>query len=314
MSAARLAARNLTKRFGERTAVDSISFEVHPGEAVGLLGPNGAGKTTTLSMITGLLRPDSGEVWIDGRPLSGDTDPRKGRLGLSPQDLALQEVLSARANLELFAGLQGMHGRRRNEAISAALGFVNLLDRASEPVRQFSGGMKRRLNLAAALVHNPDTLLLDEPTVGVDPQSRNAIFENIAALQAQGKTIVYTTHYMEEVERLCSRVIIIDQGRVIADDTVRGLKRRIEVANRVAIRLTGTAEPAWLPSVQAADGIEAVEFAGELVTVLTSNLGRGLPAALSALAACGADVASVTTQQPSLEDAFLNLTGRSLRD
>jgi len=222
--------RNLRKSFGDLLAVNDVSFSLRPGELVGLLGPNGAGKTTTVSMISGLITADKGEVLIGGEPLRGDTDPKKRRLGLVPQDLALYDELSARANLRFFGALYNLSGKALHDAIDAALTLVGLADRQRDLVSTFSGGMKRRLNLAAGLLHDPDILLLDEPTVGVDPQSRNAIFDNLEALKARGKALLYTTHYMEEAERLADRVVIIDHGRVIAEDTVAGMQARVPPA------------------------------------------------------------------------------------
>ena len=222
-----LEVRNLKKRFGELQAVDGVSFVVQPGMLLGLLGPNGAGKTTTISMLTDLITPDSGEVLIDGRPLIGDADPGKLKIGLVPQELALYEELSSIANLRFFGALYGMHGAALESSIDSALSLVGLSESAREPVKNFSGGMKRRLNLAAGLLHDPAIILLDEPTVGVDPQSRNAIFANLETLKARGKALLYTTHYMEEVERLADRIVIVDHGRVIADDTLAGLHSRV---------------------------------------------------------------------------------------
>jgi ABC-2 type transport system ATP-binding protein len=221
---------HLRKTFGSLVAVDDVSFSVEPGRLVGLLGPNGAGKTTTVSMIAGLVTPDRGDVLIAGRRLSGDTDPAKRRIGLVPQDLALYDELSARANLRFFGALFDLTGRALDDAIEKVLALVELSDRAADPVSSFSGGMKRRLNLAASLMHDPDILLLDEPTVGVDPQSRNAIFDNLETLKASGKALLYTTHYMEEVERLADRIVIVDHGRVIANDTLAGLQGQFAAA------------------------------------------------------------------------------------
>jgi ABC-2 type transport system ATP-binding protein len=215
----------LRKTYGDLAAVSDVSFTLRPGELVGLLGPNGAGKTTTVSMIAGLVVPTSGQVLIDGAPLSGDTDPKKRKIGMVPQDLALYDELSALANLRFFGALYNLDAAALDRAIESSLQLVGLSERARDRVGTFSGGMKRRLNLAASLLHDPDILLLDEPTVGVDPQSRNAIFANLDALKARGKALLYTTHYMEEVERLADRVVIIDDGRVIAADTLVGLQR-----------------------------------------------------------------------------------------
>jgi ABC-2 type transport system ATP-binding protein len=219
--------KNLRKTFGPLVAVDDVTFAVEPGELVGLLGPNGAGKTTTVSMIAGLLSPDRGDVLVAGRRLEGDTDQSKRRIGLVPQDLALYEELSARANLRFFGALYGLSGAALNKAIEAALELVGLADRTSDRVKTFSGGMKRRLNLAAGLLHDPDILLLDEPTVGVDPQSRNAIFDNLEVLKGRGKALLYTTHYMEEAERLADRIVVIDHGKVVANDTLDGLRSQV---------------------------------------------------------------------------------------
>jgi ABC-2 type transport system ATP-binding protein len=225
-----LEVRNLRKAYGPLLAVQDVSLSLEAGRLLGLLGPNGAGKTTTVSMIAGLVTPDRGEVLIAGRRLSGDVDPAKRRIGLVPQDLALYDELSALANLRFFGALYGLSGAALARAIGAALELVGLADRARDPVKAFSGGMKRRLNLAASLLHDPDVLLLDEPTVGVDPQSRNAIFDNLEELKRRGKALLYTTHYMEEVERLADRIVIVDHGAVIADDTLGGLQARLAPA------------------------------------------------------------------------------------
>ena len=225
---------HLRKTFGKLVAVDDVSFTVERGQLVGLLGPNGAGKTTTVSMIAALVTPEKGEVLVGGARLAGDTDPKKRKIGLVPQDLALYDELSARANLRFFGALYGLSGAALDKAIGATMDLVGLADRLTDLVKTYSGGMKRRLNLAAGLLHDPDILLLDEPTVGVDPQSRNAIFENLELLKSRGKALLYTTHYMEEVERLADRIVVVDHGKVIADDTLAGLQSRVAVAGERA--------------------------------------------------------------------------------
>ncbi len=234
-----LTVKNLRKAFGSLVAVADVSFSVEPGMLVGLLGPNGAGKTTTVSMLTGLIAPDRGDVIVAGRRLAGDTDPVKRRIGLVPQDLALYDELSARDNLRFFGALYGLSGAPLDQAIHHALALVELDDRARDRVKTYSGGMKRRLNLAAALLHDPDILLLDEPTVGVDPQSRNAIFDNLETLKRRGKALLYTTHYMEEVERLADRVVIMDHGSVIADKPIAALTGGGATLEAVFLSLTG---------------------------------------------------------------------------
>jgi ABC-2 type transport system ATP-binding protein len=310
-----LSISHLKKRFGNRFAVDDVSFEVRAGETLGLLGPNGAGKTTTLSMMGGLMQPDSGSVSFGGELLHQDADGLKKRVGLVPQDLALYEELSAWSNLELFGGLYGLSGRTLAERAAAALNLVGLSSRRADRVKQFSGGMKRRLNIAGALLHDPELILLDEPTVGVDPQSRNAIFENLEALKARGKTLVYTTHYMEEAERLCDRIVIIDHGRVIANDTVRGLYRLLPASRSVELLFdTAAADDALLAALASLPGISGIARSDAGIRIETDDFAAGLPRALDLIAARGVRVASVQTARTTLEDVFIALTGHALRD
>jgi len=236
-----LRVENLTKRYGQRVAVNAISFSIDQGETVGLLGPNGAGKTTAIAMISGISRPDGGEVSLGGISVTQNANALKRRVGLVPQDLALYDELSAWANLQLFGGLYGLTAAQLQPRAEAALSLVGLADRSKDRVKTFSGGMKRRLNIAAALLHDPDLILLDEPTVGVDPQSRNAIFDNLEELKRRGKTLLYTTHYMEEAERLCDRVLILDQGRILANDTVVHFKQQYTNLEAAFMQLTGRA-------------------------------------------------------------------------
>lgn len=308
-----LEAIGLVKRYGKLTAVDGVSFKVNAGEAVGLLGPNGAGKSTTVALLTGLLRPDSGEVLYNGRRLQGDTDPLKQRLGLVPQELALVEDLTARANLQFFGALQGLGGRELDDAMERCLSLVELTDRANVPVRTFSGGMKRRLNLAVALLHDPQLVVLDEPSVGVDPQSRNAIFEGLEELKARGKSLLYTTHYMEEAERLCDRLVIIDHGKVVADGDLRTLSRMVPAANLLSIELTDPTPGPWLNRVREVAGVvsaRAVETGVEIELTDLADSAR----VLDALKAGGRAVTHVASERADLLSIFLSLTGRSQRD
>jgi len=236
-----LQVEQLSKRYGDRLAVNDVSFTIDAGETVGLLGPNGAGKTTAIAMISGIVRPDAGLVSLGGVRVTHDDNELKRRVGLVPQDLALYDELSAWANLQLFGGLYGLGARQLQQRADDALALVGLGGRRHELVKSFSGGMKRRLNIAGALLHDPDLILLDEPTVGVDPQSRNAIFENLEALKRRGKTLLYTTHYMEEAERLCDRVLIMDHGQILADDSVAKLMRQYRNLEEAFMQLTGRA-------------------------------------------------------------------------
>jgi ABC-2 type transport system ATP-binding protein len=309
-----LEVRAIRKAYGRIVAVDDVSFRAGAGETVGLLGPNGAGKTTTVSLIAGLLRPDSGEILIGGRPLAGDTDSTKREIGLVPQDIGLFDELSARENLMLFAALYGLTGAARRRPIQAALDLVGLRERARDKVSGFSGGMKRRLNLAAALLHDPRLLLLDEPTVGVDPQSRNAIFENLEALKKRGKTLLYTTHYMEEAERLCDRLVIVDRGRVMADDTLQGLHRRMREASVLSVELADAGDGFPMAELRELPEVRSVEMRGRELRIGVRDLASESPRILQWLVDRGCPFEHVASQRASLETVFLNLTGRSLRD
>ena len=308
-----LEVNGLTKRYGKLKAVAGVSFRADSGETIGLLGPNGAGKTTTVSIIAGLLSPDSGEVLIEGKQVKSDTDPIKLKIGLVPQDMALYDQLTARDNLTFFAALYSLAGAKARHAIDEVLNLVALSDRAGDKVGTFSGGMKRRLNLAAALLHDPQILLLDEPTVGVDPQSRNAIFENLETLKKRGKTLIYTTHYMEEAERLCDRIVIIDHGKVVADDTVPGLHKLLPVTNVIAVELDHT--DGFKPEqMLALPEVKSAALEQNTLRIGVHDLSRGAPGILRWLAENGHSYHHVSSEQPNLETIFLTLTGRSLRD
>ena len=302
---------DLWKSYDGRQVVAGMSLAAQPGQIVGLLGPNGAGKTTTVSMICGLTTADRGEVTLAGNRITEDSSPTKRRIGLVPQDIALYEELPAMRNLETFGALYGMSGSLLRERAAAALDLVGLADRAGEKPSTFSGGMKRRLNIACALVHDPDILLLDEPTVGIDPQSRNAIFDNLETLKARGKAMIYTTHYMEEAERLCDRIVIMDHGRVIANDTLAGLYRKLPASATLEIEMDGDVDTVALahePGV-----LNAVKKNGKL-TVGLDSLSQSAANVLAWLAAKGHKVNRISSGKASLETLFLTLTGRQLRD
>jgi ABC-2 type transport system ATP-binding protein len=305
----------LRKSYGDLKAVAGVSFRAAKGETIGLLGPNGAGKTTIVSMIAGLVRPDSGEVRIAGRPLRGDADPAKRSLGLAPQDIGLYEEMPAQENLHLFGALYGLSGPPLKRATHEVLELVGLVERAKDRVSDFSGGMKRRLNLAAALLHDPQLVLLDEPTVGVDPQSRNAIFDNLEALRKRGKTLLYTTHYMEEAERLCDRLVIIDHGKVIADDTLQGLHRMLPSASVLTVELQdGKADGLRVEELRSVPGVESVDLKDGTARIEVRDLTGDSAVILHWLAERGHRVQHLTSDRNSLENVFLTLTGRNLRD
>jgi ABC-2 type transport system ATP-binding protein len=308
---------HVQKRYADLVAVEDVSFAVPRGQCFGLLGPNGAGKTTTISMVCGILRPDAGRVEVAGEPVTSDTSPAKRRIGYVPQELALYEELSAADNLRLFGSMYGLRGVALRGRTDQALELTGLADRATEPVARYSGGMKRRLNIAAAILHEPELLVFDEPTVGVDPQSRNAIFETLKGLRAAGKTIVYTTHYMEEVERLCDRVAIMDHGAVVADDTLAGLRKLLPASDELQIEVAALADGdgQWAGQLPASvPGVRRANLRDSTLTADVEHLGRDAPAVLEFLRERGVEVRCVSTRRASLEDVFLHLTGRKLRD
>ena len=310
-----LEARSLSKSYGNRTVVADLSITVGAGEIVGLLGPNGAGKSTTVAMLCGLVGADRGQMFIgagaDRVELREDRLDAKRCIGVVPQELSIYENLGAAANLRLFGALYGLSGALLDERVDAALTLVGLVDRARDKPSTFSGGMKRRLNIAAALVHDPDVLLFDEPTVGVDPQSRNAIFDNLEELRRRGKALLYTTHYMEEAERLCDRVVIMDHGQVVASDTLAGLYRRLPAVETLEVEVDG---PVDLAALAREPGIEQPTQDGTKLIVHVADLGAAAPTLLLWLAAHGTKVQRIASGRADLEDVFLSLTGRQLRD
>ena len=307
-----LRARDLRKRYGSLEAVRGVSLDIHEGETYGLLGPNGAGKTTTISMVCGLLARDAGEVTLDGIPVDVGAVAAKAGIGYVPQDLAIYPDLSARENLEFFGRLYGLSGARLRTRVGEVLEIVGLTARARDRADKFSGGMQRRLNIGIGLLHQPRLLLLDEPTVGVDPQSRNAILESVAALGKQGMAILYTTHYMEEAERLCDRVGIIDGGEIRAEGTQRELVSLIGQEDIVRLTVTGDV-PGAAADVAQVPGVVRADTRDNVIEILVGDARGALPQLIDAVEV-KADVKSVDVVEPDLEAVFLHLTGRALRD
>jgi ABC-2 type transport system ATP-binding protein len=308
-----LECRDLRKSYGRRLAVDGVGFTVAPGEAYGLLGPNGAGKTTTISMICGLLARDAGEVTVDGKRLDTDTTGAKSAIGYVPQDLAIYPDLTARENLRFFGRLYGLGGDGLDGRVGAVLETVGLADRADERTDRYSGGMKRRLNIAMGLLHGPKLLVLDEPTVGVDPQSRNAILDSVEALGEEGMSVLYTTHYMEEAERLCDRVGIIDEGQIKAEGTRRELVALVGQRDRVVLTATGDLDRA-AAACQALEGVDEATREEQGIGLIVRDARRLLPRILEAATESGAVVTGVEVVEQNLEAVFLHLTGKALRD
>jgi ABC-2 type transport system ATP-binding protein len=306
-----LEVRDLRKRYGAHVALDGVSFAVAPGEVFGLLGPNGAGKTTLMSIVAGLSQPSAGEVRLQGQVFTQSRKELRHLIGIVPQDLAIYNELSARENLRFFGQLYGLGGTALEQRVDGVLAAVALSDRADERAGTFSGGMKRRLNLGAALVHGPALLLLDEPTTGVDPQSRNHIFEEVRRLNAAGLTVVYTSHYMEEVQTLCSRVGIMDHGKLMACDTLAGLLRQLPGLLRLRVAALSAAAHrrfAALPGARPNEGER------NLVELECQDVKQTLLAVIPLLREEGVELTGIETEEPNLERVFLHLTGRGLRD
>jgi len=304
---------DLRKNYGDLTAVDGLSFTAPPGQIYGLLGPNGAGKSTTIGCISGLLRPTSGRIRVQGHDVVTDGLAARRSLGLVPQEIALYEEVSATENLRYWGGAYGLGGTELKTRIPEVLELCGLLDRAREPVKRFSGGMKRRLNLACGVLHRPQVLLLDEPTAGVDAQSRLKLLDLVRAEAAAGTCVLYTTHYMEEAEQLCDRLAVVDHGKLIAQGTLAEL--RAETEERDVLRLTGNFEKGGIPEALAAmAGVEITQAAAEQLTLVLKGASRRLPEILAAVAAAGGEIRETTLTQPSLESLFIKLTGKELRE
>ncbi|WP_232320151.1 ABC transporter ATP-binding protein [Herbidospora daliensis] len=303
----------MSKTYGGVVAVRDVGFTVAPGEAYGLLGPNGAGKTTTISMLVGLLKPDTGTVVVGGADLAADPMAAKAKIGYVPQEIALYPDLTGRENLRFFCRLFGLPRREVRARVEEVLDLVGLADRADAKLDTYSGGMKRRINIGAALLHRPELLILDEPTVGVDPQSRKSILDGLERLVADGMALIYTSHYMEEVERICSRVAIIDHGSIVAEGTRHELVELVGGADRIELTLDGDVETA-LAKLRGLGGVtEAVRTSAASVRLIAEGGRYLLPSVISTVDGIAA-VTAVEVVEPDLEATFLHLTGSTLRD
>jgi len=335
MAEAILEAQEIVKRYGDKMAVKGISFTIEEGEIFGLLGPNGAGKSSAIKMLTCLFPPDDGTARVCGHDVASETAQVKRLIGVVPQDLALYPTLSGQDNLRFFGEMYGLRGKRLREQVANVLEYVAMTERAKDPVKNYSGGMKRRINLAAGLIHGPRVLFLDEPTVGVDPQSRNHIFESVERLnREQGMSVLYTTHYMEEAERLCHRIAVMDRGDIIAMDTPKnliamlgggilhlGLPRAEERWREAVVELSEVREATYLTATEAEPSDETAVLTSQpavdgraSLKVETHHAGEALIQIIRLFGELGVELLSIETLEPNLETVFLHLTGKSLRE
>lgn len=305
---------NLRKVFKDHVAVNDVNMYLGRGESVGLVGPNGAGKSTTIAMISTLLRPTSGDVKLNGVSVLAASAPMRAVLGVVPQEVALYPELSAQENLEFFGSLYGLRGAKLATAVDDALELVGLTDRRRDVIKKYSGGMKRRINIAAALLHEPEFVIMDEPTVGIDPQSRNHILETVRTLNRErGLSVLYTSHYMEEVEQLCDRIYVMDHGKVIASGTNAEIKAILAADDTILLQLEARNDALESRLAELA-AVRQVTRTDDGLKLITSHDKGVLSQVFRAAEAEGANITNLGVQKPSLEDVFLHLTGRTLRD
>lgn len=305
--------RNVVKRYDQKVTVDHVNLSIEEGEIFGLLGPNGAGKSTTINMICGLLKPDSGEITIDGLEVTASPLEVKKRIGLVPQELAMYESMTATENVHFFGKLYGLRGKLLKERVEEALAFTGLSDRAKDKPATFSGGMKRRLNIACAIMHRPKLIIMDEPTVGIDPQSRNHILDSVKTLNKLGSTVIYTSHYMEEVEAICDRVAIMDKGHIIACGTEKELRDKVAHEERIIVKATNITPP-LVKELTSHPRINRVKAAEDGVELYLPSSQSELQDILFIFSKHGGIIVSLHIEEPDLETLFLSLTGRTLRD
>lgn len=304
---------NLVKKFGSTAAVDKITLGIEEGEIYGLLGPNGAGKSTTINMICGLLSPNEGTIEILGKDIRKNKIFAKRNIGIVPQDIAIYEDLTAYENVKFFAGLYGFRGKELKTRVEEALEFVGLMDKAKSFPKGFSGGMKRRLNIACAIAHRPKVIIMDEPTVGIDPQSRNHILQSVKKLNEMGSTIIYTSHYMEEIEEICTRIGIVDHGKLIAEGTKDELKSSISDTNTIWVTIQSL-NNFQLDELKDINGVISVELDDNIVKISSSQDVNNLDKIILFFTGKNIHIKNVETKTPDLETVFLTLTGRKLRD
>jgi len=304
---------NLKKSFGDFLAVQGASFQADSGEVLSLLGPNGAGKSTTISMLSGLLAPTSGDACIMGHSVIREPEAAKRSLGVVPQDIALYPDLSARENLVFWGKMYGLRGAELKSRVDEVLEIIGLADRQKDHVGKFSGGMKRRVNIGAALLHKPAVIIMDEPTVGIDPQSRRHILDNVKELNQEGMTVLYTTHYMEEAAELSHHIAIMDQGKVIAYGTHNELIKMVGEKTRIDLGLNTGAEKV-LDAWRTTEGVARIDATDGKISALVEDSNRVLPRLFETASKAGVRITSVDIQEPNLETVFLHLTGRALRD
>lgn len=304
----------IAKRFGTKQAVDGVSFAVERGESFGLLGPNGAGKSTTIAMISGLIPADRGEIHVGGVNILAKPGVARRAMGVVPQDIALYPTLSARENLNFWGAMYGLSGRDLATRVDEALEIVSLSDRQKDRIQTYSGGMKRRINIAASLLHQPALLIMDEPTVGIDPQSRNHILETIQRLNREkGMTVLYTSHYMEEVEYLCTRLAIIDHGKVIAQGNLDEVRQVAGSATTVRLRVSEPDEQ-LVAMIGSVPGVQQAKAEGDEILALVEDTAETLAPLVTAITSVNKRVVGIDVNEPNLESVFLHLTGRALRD
>lgn len=303
----------LTKKFGDVTAVDNISLAIDEGEIYGLLGPNGAGKSTTINILCGLLTMDKGSIEILGKDIEKNSTYAKQNIGVVPQDIAIYEDLTSYENVKFFASLYGLKGAELKEKVEDALKYVGLLDKKKEYPKNFSGGMKRRLNIACAIAHRPKLIIMDEPTVGIDPQSRNHILQSVKKLNSLGCTIIYTTHYMEEVEAICGNIAIIDHGKVIAQGTKEELKSIVTDVNYVEITVEDI-DGVSVENLKTIVGVKQIEIENEKIKIESKRDVTNLDKIILFFTSNNIPIKNIESKNPDLESVFLTLTGRKLRD